>query len=40
MRIFSKFTFVMLSYVAGRLKIKDFIEMKVHLLIYLKIYTA
>jgi len=30
----------MLSYVAGRLKIKDFIEMKVHLLIYLKIYTG
>jgi len=40
MRIFSKFTFAMLSYVAGRLKIKDFIEMKVHLLIYLKIYTG
>ena len=40
MRIFLKFIFAMLFYVVGRLKIKDLIEMKVHLLMYLKIYTA
>ena len=38
--MFSKFTFSMLFHVAGRLKIKDLIEIKVHLLIYLKIYRA